>query len=104
MSSQLTEHGGSPTAPETPTKIIYAIWDNVADDILGSLHIHKHEAAAIRFYGDIATLQDSIIGKHPEDFDLVQLGHINKHGRLVGEFRQVLTGVQWAAAQHPRRD
>lgn len=103
MSSTPDNDGGSSTAPETPTKIIYAVYDNVADDILGGLHIHRHEAAAIRFYGDIATLPDSLIGKHPQDFDLVQLGHINRHGRIVGEFRIVLTGAQWAAAQQPRR-
>lgn len=83
------------------TRTIYAILDLVANDIIGGLHIHRHEAAAIRFFSDIANMPDSNINRHPADFQLVQLGHLNEKHQIVENYKLVITGAQWAAAQLP---
>lgn len=78
---------------------IYAIRDNVAEQIIGTLIMLKHEAAAVRSFGDIASMPESIVGKHPADFDLVQLGYITHTHQLEPDYRLVITGAAWLAAQ-----
>lgn len=79
---------------------IYAILDNVAGALVGGLTCHKHEAAAVRFYSDVATMKDSLIGKHPQDFDLLRLGYVTHHNEIEPEHTVILRGSTWAAAQN----
>lgn len=78
---------------------IYAILDTAADMYIGGLHLHKHEASAVRMFNDIAMLPDTIIGKHPEDFELIQLGHLEDDNKMSVEHMLVLTGKQWQQLQ-----
>lgn len=78
--------------------IVYAIIDNMAKAILGGLHLHKHEASAVRFFADVASMPESLVGKHPQDFDLVQLGFITNSQQLERGYKLVLKGSVWAAA------
>lgn len=81
---------------------IYAIYDKVAGQILGGLHFHKHEAAAIRFFSDVAAMANSQVGQHPADFELVKLGWITVDNKtIVPDYSLVLSGEKWAAAQAP---
>lgn len=53
---------------------IYAVWDRKAEDFVGgqySLMMFKHDAPAVRFFGDMCVDPKSVMGQHPEDFDLV---------------------------------
>lgn len=79
---------------------IYAIIDNKAQDLLGQLTIHRADAAAIRFFGDI---MGNASAKHQEDYDLLCLGaivdHANDPPTIDAETRTVLTGATWLAAQ-----
>lgn len=97
------------------TRGIYAIYDNVAKSIIGMLHMHSHEAAAVRMFVDVANMDKSMIATHPQDFDLVCLGEvcdnlaeIKGHDAGTGPIiiadnpRTVLTGAAWAAAQAPQ--
>lgn len=83
-----------------PNKI-FAIYDNVADSIIGGLHLHPHHAPAIRMFGDVATLPNSSIGLHPEDFDLLLLGVLNEDHTITPCKEIILAGATWAAAQKP---
>lgn len=85
-------------------KGVYAIIDTKADDILGILHMHKHEAAAVRFFSDIALQKGSLIGAHPEDFVLVKVGQLTDNHNIEPCFRIVLEGAAWAAAQQPETE
>lgn len=81
-----------------PKKII-AIIDTVANDIAGPLHIMQHDAVAIRFFGDVASHPEGQIGKHIEDYQLVELGILDDDLSIIADKKIILTGAQWAAAQ-----
>jgi hypothetical protein len=85
-------------------KSIYAIYDNVAEQIIGGLHVFPHQAPAIRLYGDIAIMPESTIGKHPQDFDLICIGVLNEDTTITPVKETVLTGAQWSAAQLRTRE
>lgn len=80
---------------------IYAIFDTKAQAIIGGLHIHKHEAAAIRFFGDVAAAEQTMINKHPQDYDLIRLGWISEHNVIVAEAEQttIITGATMKEVQ-----
>lgn len=80
-------------------KLIYAIYDNVAEAIIGGLHLHAHAAPAIRMFGDVATLPNSQIQLHPSDFDLLLLGVLNEDNSISPCKETILTGATWSAAQ-----
>lgn len=83
---------------------IYAIYDNVAKAVVGMLMMHKHEASAVRMYADVASSAESMIGKHPQDFDLVRLGHLRDHKLLDPDYHVVLKGSTWAASRADARE
>lgn len=83
---------------------LYAVLDLVADNIIGGIQLHRHEAAAIRTFGDIASAENSLVHMHPTDFALVRLGHLTDTHELEPDYAVVLTGVQWLAAQQPQAD
>lgn len=78
---------------------IYAILDTVADTIIGGLTIHKHDAAAIRFFADVASMPDSRVGQHPHDYNLMCLGCITTDNTIEADDTLILSGASWAAAQ-----
>lgn len=80
-------------------KGLYAIIDSLANDTVGGVHIHQHEATAVRFFSDVAGLQGSQIALHPTDYNLVRLGYINHDFALTAEYVVVMTGEQWLASQ-----
>lgn len=82
-------------------KGIYAIYDNVAESLLGNglLHLHAHDAPAIRMFGDVASMPQSPIALHPQDFDLIKIGVLNDDNTITPVSEIVLTGANWSAAQ-----
>lgn len=80
---------------------IYVVHDKVAASIIGGAHLHKHDAAAVRFFADIASIQDSQIARHPHDFALYRVGSIDlETGVLTAETPEVvIDGASWIAAQ-----
>lgn len=77
---------------------IYAIYDKVADMYIGGLLLHKHDAAAIRFFQDVAGLGDSLVGKHPEDFDLMLVGNLDEENKVSGHKPAVVVSGKALAA------
>lgn len=86
---------------------IYAVLDLVAQIIIGNapggLMLHKHPAAAVRMFTDALSDPQMIFNKHPEDFNLVLLGHLNDDNTLdaLPELEVVLAGKQWKLSQEP---
>lgn len=78
---------------------LFAVLDTVADTIIGGVQLHKHEASAIRSFGDIASMPNSIVALHPADFSLLRLGHLTADNQLVPDYAVILTGAQWLATQ-----
>lgn len=83
---------------------IYAILDTVSEQIAGGLYLHKHEAAAVRFYADVASRPDTLVAKHPQDFNLVQLGYITHENTIIPEYKTVLLGSTWIASQAKKEE
>lgn len=81
------------------TTTIYAIVDVKANQMVGGLMTHKHEAAAVRMFSDIANAKDTMIQRHPQDFNLVRLGYITHDYALAPDYADILTGQNWKAAQ-----
>jgi len=90
---------------------IYAILDTKAGSIIGGLQLHRHPAAAIRVFGDIAADPKSMIAKHPEDYELIELGTLRDDHTIAKTFNHtidaldehqvIITGKAWLAAQAP---
>lgn len=79
---------------------IYAIVDTLAESIIGGLHMFKHDAAAVRFFSDVASQPDTIIAKHLNDHQLVCLGTLDESTCQltvtdITHPRVVLTGSAW---------
>lgn len=85
--------------PKTTTRI-YAIVDKTADAIIAGLHLHKHEAAAVRMFQDVAVDPRSMVNRHPADYELVCLGGITEEHTIIATERPIviLTGAAWKAA------
>lgn len=79
----------------------YAVRDTVAGVFAGGLHLHAGDPAAIRMFGDVASDRNTMIGLHPNDFELCCVGQFDEStGNLVGcEPVTVITGAAWRAAQ-----
>lgn len=89
-----------------PRKIITAIYDRVAQDIIGPLQVFPHNAPAIRMFSDVANDKRTPIGQHPADFDLILLGFLDDNNGtpsidacLDPLNHCVITGQQWMDAQ-----
>lgn len=80
---------------------IYAIFDVVAQMIIGGLQLHRHHAAAIRMFGDVASAKDTAIAQHPKDFNLIFLGQLNDDNTIMAIVppEVVISGSAWLAAQ-----
>lgn len=84
-------------------KRIYSIRDIVSDDFIGGLVTFAHDAAAVRWFGDIASASDTVVAKHTPDFELWCIGELcDAPGSLEGcDPLVVITGAAWLAAQAP---
>lgn len=84
---------------------IYAIYDNKAEDFIGApqaLVTFKHDAAAIRFFTDLALDKNTVLARHPEDYELIALATMENTGIELLPARTVITGAAWAAAQEAK--
>lgn len=83
---------------------LFAVRDKVANALIGTVWIMRHEAAAIRTFTDIASDPQSSINKHPADYELIELGELNETNNAIEPTtRVVLDGATWAATQQPQR-
>lgn len=86
------------------TKYIYAVKDLVSESIVGSLIMELRDGPAIRAFHDaLEPSSNSVLAKHPEDFNLLELGDIDDTGIIAGRDipRVVATGAAWKAGAQP---
>lgn len=87
----------------TNAKGVYAIYDKIAGMLIGNVYalvIMPHPAAAVRLFQDGLQNPETALNKHPADYELVQLGFLSDKNELINEFRVILTGEAWLAAQN----
>lgn len=88
------------------SKRIYIIWDKLAMDAVGAtmyqLALHAHDAAAIRWFSDVAGAKDTAIARHPTDYELHCVGNWDPQAndQITGMKRRavIFTGEQWLAS------
>lgn len=80
---------------------VFCIRDLKAGAVVSGLMLCRHDAVAVRAFVDVLGNPETIVSKHPEDFDLVLVGTFDEEScELVGSpVTVVLTGGAWAAAQ-----
>lgn len=84
---------------------VYILWDKLAKDAVGvmKLHIFAHDAAAVRFFGDVLADSQSSLARHPQDYELKCVAQFDaRENEMIKGFKQpqvIITGEQWLAAQ-----
>lgn len=81
-------------------RFIYGVFDRVAGSVTGGLMLFAADAVAVRTFGDICRDPNTMMARHPNDYDLVRLGILADNGEIGGvEFTTVITGAAFAATQ-----
>ena len=87
-------------------KRLYAIRDIRAVEVVGGVHVFPGDPAAVRFFNDIATDKQTMVGRHLKDHELLCVGVIDTETGEVAreeEFptlpRQVVTGAAIVALE-----
>lgn len=89
----------SPKVPNLPAvRKLYAVIDNVTDQLTGGIQLHVNEQAAIRSFMQVAMAKGNLINSNPRDFDLWSLGSLSVDHRLTPDKQMVLSGTQIATA------
>lgn len=87
-------------------KLLCVIRDRLAESC-GPVMLFTAVPAAIRSFSDVALDPQTTVGRHPEDFDLLQIATVNEGSGEVTPCSPpvvLVTGVAWLAAQKPRED
>lgn len=79
--------------PDFTVRQLYAIIDSVTNSIVGGIQIHLNNESAIRTLYDIA-LGDTMVNKHPRDFDLYMLGALGSDHRIQNNLTRIISGAQ----------
>lgn len=85
--------------PQGHMDTIYAILDKLSNDIIGPLWVLKHDAVAVRQFADIASRPDNMVSQHLGDHELIAIGTLGEDNNITPEYRVVITGTAWKAAQ-----
>lgn len=87
-------------------KRLYVLRDTVTNDIKDLIMVQHNDAVAIRSLGDIYHAQGSALRNHINDYELVCLGELDFESKetknplwIDPEYRVIMTGSQWLAAQ-----
>lgn len=64
------------------SRVLCAVYDKKAESF-GELVTFDSDAAAVRAFGDILADNRTMVGRHPEDYQLVRLGYFDHlHGSV----------------------
>lgn len=84
---------------------IYGIIDALTQDLVGNhVQLHKADAPAIRFFANVASMDNSDISRNPKDYALVRFGWLTEDMRIEPGFETVITGEAWANSFNPQMD
>lgn len=84
-------------------KNIYAVRDRIANDLAGHypLVVFRTDAQAVRYFQDSMAIQNSALGAHPRDYELIKLGYVSDDGLITALPRPdiIITGEALVATQ-----
>lgn len=81
-------------------RLIIAIVDTLANDITGTLTIHRNEVTALRMWDDIMRMENSQVRMHANDYELQIIGQLDDETiEIIPQKKTLMTGAQWLAAQ-----
>lgn len=83
-------------------KRLYTVYDMVAGTIVGDILQALNDAPAIRAFHDALKTPNSLIGQHPADFQLLNVGIIDDDGAIYIQDNGktvVATGAAWLESQ-----
>lgn len=81
--------------------LLCVILDRLAQSI-GPVMAYPASASAVRSFTDLALDPATMVHKHPEDYDLMQVGFIDEGSGVIEPCVPpvvILTGAAWAASQ-----
>lgn len=78
-------------------KKIYAVYDAVAQEMIGPLMVLPNDAAARRIFQDAVTNEQSSLAAHPDDYSLCRLGEIDTESGNINGINSEVFGEQIAS-------
>lgn len=80
---------------------IYVIYDMKAKIALKPFMIERNDVVPIRQFGELVNNEQTILHKHPGDFELVQIGHVDLETLLMDgmDDRLVANGLEFVQAK-----
>jgi hypothetical protein len=81
---------------------LYQIRDITADMVVGPIMAMYHPAQAVRQFTDLVKDPTTLIGKHPEDYELIELGRQDENTGTLDAFNtpvRILDGATLLAVQ-----
>lgn len=90
------------------TRTLYAIKDRVANDLVAMqmycLMTFVNDQAAIRYFADAILHEESVLSKHPNDYELIKIADIDNEGNITAEHgpTSIVTGSALVAATTPK--
>lgn len=86
-------------------RLMIAIVDTLAHDIVGPITLHKNAVTAMRMWDDVCRMERSAIAQHVADHELRCVGYLEDESKdwQVSPANDVLiTGQQWLASQQEK--
>lgn len=82
-------------------KFLYVVRDKLAEDVGDQIMVCRADAVAVRAFTDALQNPQSYMAKHPQDYELLEVGALHHDGRIeaIESPRIVLTGQQWKDMQ-----
>lgn len=93
---------------------LYVVYDIVGEAPVGPIMQYKHDAQAMRAFGDVCADKEGLVGSHPADFDLRLIGELQEEGPMLhllppagrkkepAPFIVLYSGALWLEAQSAR--
>lgn len=80
---------------------LYQVYDLKAESVAGPVMAQKNDGPAIRDFHSILQNPETMPGRHPHDFNLIQIGEQDEETGVIEDttVRIVATGSGWKLAQ-----
>lgn len=85
-------------------RLLIAIVDTLANEIVGPIQLFPHQAPAIRMFGDVLADDRTAPAQHPDDHQLVMLGTVDESMTILPQREVLLTGAQWRLMSQTRNN
>jgi len=69
---------------------LYVIRDRVANMKMGNPIIVENDRVAARLFMDIVADKDSVLSKHPTDYEIVRVADVDRNGLILEKYEPIL--------------